>query len=119
MEDLRCQLQSERSTISALREELSQLQAALETSNAVSFEAQKRLALEQAAIQHERDAMQDTVQANEELKQKVADADVVIAEKERVIEVQHRDITKMKNQLGRTAVSALIKYLIVDILFGL
>lgn len=40
-----------------LRDEVSQLQAALETSNAASFEAQKRLAVEQAAMQHEREEM--------------------------------------------------------------
>lgn len=97
MADLREQLNSERSTITQLRSEISHLSASLEAANTASFEAQRRLASEQSAIQREREAALETETFNEELRQRLADSEAIIAEKETVIAQQHRDIVKMRN----------------------
>lgn len=108
LEDLRGQLHSERKIVVSLREELSQLQLALEASNAASYEAQRRLATEEAAMQHEREAMQDAEQANADLRRQLAESEVANAEKERIVESQHRDIVKLRNQIGGCYVSTLL-----------
>lgn len=106
LEDLRGQLQSERGIVVSLREELSHLQSALEASNDASFEAQRRLGQEQTALQRERLALQDSEEANRELRRDLANAACLVAEKESVVEAQHRDIMLMRNQLGRHSVSS-------------
>ena len=76
----------------------------METANEASFEAQRRLAAEQAAIQREREAALETETLNEELRQRLADSEATVAEKERVIAQQHRDIVKMRNNSSQANV---------------
>ena len=57
-----------------------------------------------SAIQREREAALETETLNEELRQRLADSEATVAEKERVIAQQHRDIVKMRNNSSQANV---------------
>lgn len=95
---------AENQTVGTLREEVANLQDKLENVNCELFAAQRELAVQQTSMQQIRDSMADVESFNDELKTRLGAADALVAEKERVIASQHRDIVKMRNHTAQANV---------------
>lgn len=73
-----------------MRSQISDLEMALEERNKIDYELKRQLAAEKARIEKSKEIVADMECSNQELRAE-------LAEKERIIAEQHRDLTKMRN----------------------